>query len=799
MHFRSARWLFVLVPCLGLAQTRAEKIAFVGGSLLDPATQKIIPNAVVVVDGNKIITAGARSGAEIPSDARRIDCSGKWIAPGYIDTHVHFFQSGGLFTRPDAADFTKVRSYADEVTWVKSHLDDVFARYLRSGVTSVVDVGGPMWNFEVREAAAKSAKAPRVAVAGPLISSVSRPQLDLGDPPIVQINTPEEGRALVAKLAAKDPDYIKIWYIVSADHPVEAFRPVVRAVIAESHTRKIRVAVHATELAAARAAVEEGADLLVHSVTDQLVDPAFVDLLKKRGTILCPTLVVFERYGRTFADRLNLTPEEKAWGNPEVIASLAVARMLPAQLPDRVKTALADPDAVLSRIAQTMEIAQKNLKTLSDAGITIAAGTDAGNIGTIHGPAIFREFQLMREAGLTPWQILQTATVNAAKVFATPRSGAVDQDGKPLLGRVAPGELADLLILNANPSDDIAQASNIDRVMKNGVLFAADEILETAAASSGETMHAIVADEYGDPDVMSDQEVPIPQPKENEMLLKVIASGVNPADPLILSGEYAEQFGTHLPLVLGYDVAGVVEKTGARVTRFKVGDAVYGYLLFGGGWAEHCLAKENEVALKPASIDFATAAAVPLAALTAWQALVDAAHLERGQTVLIHGGSGGVGSFAIQIAKARGARVIATASTENQDFLKELGADVAIDYKATKFEDKAHNVDVVLDPVGHETLARSYAVVKKGGIIVTLVARCDPAQLEKFGLRGLSLSSHPDSAELAEITRLIDAKKIKPAVTKVVPLREAVKAAEQAATHHTRGKIVLRVANEPKP
>ena len=190
--------------------------------------------------------------------------------------------------------------------------------------------------------------------------------------------------------------------------------------------------------------------------------------------------------------------------------------------------------------------------------------------------------------------------------------------------------------------------------------------------------------------------------------------------------------------------------------------------------------------------------AVPLAALTAWQALIDTAKLSAGQTVLIHGGSGGVGSFAVQIAKARGAKVIATASTGNQDLLKQLGADTAIDYTKTKFEDVAKDVDVVLDPVGKDTLARSYGVVKKGGMVVTLVARLDQAELTRHGIHGASLSSHPDANELAQITALIEEKKIKPIVSQVLPLTEAVKADEQAETHHTRGKIVLKVAEEPK-
>src|SRR5439155_27124100 len=158
-------------------------------------------------------------------------------------------------------------------------------------------------------------------------------------------------------------------------------------------------------------------------------------------------------------------------------------------------------------------------------------------------------------------------------------------------------------------------------------------------------------------------------------------------------------------------------KTGAKFTSLKTGDAVYGYPTFGGGWAEYVTVKEWEVAPKPKSLSFAEAAAVPMGALTAWQALVDVAQLHSGQTILIHGGFGGVGTFAIQIAKVRGARVIATASTANQDLLRQLGADVAIDYTKTKFEDVIRDVDVVLDSVGKDTLARSYGVVQEGGLI----------------------------------------------------------------------------------
>jgi NADPH:quinone reductase-like Zn-dependent oxidoreductase len=320
------------------------------------------------------------------------------------------------------------------------------------------------------------------------------------------------------------------------------------------------------------------------------------------------------------------------------------------------------------------------------------------------------------------------------------------------------------------------------------------------AQSAKPTMKAIVVHEFGGPEVLKYEGTSRPEPKENEVLVRVIAAGVNPVDGAIRSGKYAKFFGSKPPFIPGYDIAGVVEKTGPKIDNHKPGDAVYAYLDLdrGGGYAEYAVARDREVSAKPKSLSFVEAGGVPLAALTAWQALIDAGKLSAGQTILIHGGSGGVGSFAIQIAKARGAKVFATASTPNQDLLKQLGADVAIDYTKQKFEDIAKDVDVVLDSVGKDTLRRSYGVVKKGGFIVSLVARPDPAELEKHRIHGAPLSVTPNSDELAEITKLIDDKKIKVVVSQTFSLTDAAKAQEQAATGHTRGKIVLKVAEEPK-
>jgi NADPH:quinone reductase-like Zn-dependent oxidoreductase len=332
-------------------------------------------------------------------------------------------------------------------------------------------------------------------------------------------------------------------------------------------------------------------------------------------------------------------------------------------------------------------------------------------------------------------------------------------------------------------------------------ILGATAIAATAIAqATGPAMKAIVIHQYGGPEVLKYEDAPRPEPKEDEILIRVMAAGVNPVDAAIRQGHMSRFLGEKFPLILGMDVAGVVEKTGAKIGNLKTGDAVYAYLSFKeqGGYAEFAIAKQDEVSLKPKNITFEEAAAVPLAATTAWQALVDTAKIDKGQTVLIHGGSGGVGSFAVQIAKARGAKVIATASAQNQDLLKQLGVDQPIDYTTTKFEDVVKDVDVVLDAVRGDSLARSYGVVKKGGIIVSITGQPDPTECEKRGIHGSSLMAHPDAKVLEQLTKLIEAKKITPIVSQVLPLAEAAKAHIQIETKHTRGKVVLKVADAPK-
>jgi NADPH:quinone reductase-like Zn-dependent oxidoreductase len=252
-----------------------------------------------------------------------------------------------------------------------------------------------------------------------------------------------------------------------------------------------------------------------------------------------------------------------------------------------------------------------------------------------------------------------------------------------------------------------------------------------------------------------------------------------------------------LPFIPGWDVSGVVETTGSGATKFKKGDEVYARtdLSRNGAYAEYIVVKEAEAALKPRSVDHLHSAAIPIVASTAWQALFDHAALGNEQRILIHGAAGGVGSFAVQLAKWKGAYVIGTASTENQAFLRELGVDQAIDYEKARFDDVVHNVDVVFDTIGGDTRERSWKVVKKGGILVSIVG--PPPSVDeaaKHGVRSAFFLAQTNASQLAEIAKLVDSGKVYPIVETVLPLAEARRAHELTEKGHARGKIVLKVA-----
>ena len=418
--------------------------AIVGGTVINPEGTASIENAVILIADNKIIQVGRSGEIEIPKDVNIINTKGKWIIPGLIDSHIHFFQSAGIYTRPDIIDLRKYVPYVEqELAQIRERILDTFARYLRCGITSVVDMGGPFWNFEVRELARKTDLAPRVAVAGPLISTYQPDALTTDDPPIIKVNTIDEAKALIQKQIEKKTDFIKIWYIVRSGQKPEDHFPLVKAIADESHKHGVKVIIHATKLETAKAAVKAGADILAHSVRGKLVDDEFIKLLKDRNVIYSTTIIVNEGYMEALSKQITLSKIEHELANPCIVSTLFDLYELPEDV-DPKKS-----ENWINRRKLRIEQNQKNLKILQDA-------------------ALFREFELMSDAGLSPKQILTAATINNAKLM-----GRQDE-----LGTIEQNKLADLVILNSDPLLDIRNTSDIYLVVKDGNSYQPQDIIK---------------------------------------------------------------------------------------------------------------------------------------------------------------------------------------------------------------------------------------------------------------------------------------------------------------------------------
>lgn len=310
-----------------------------------------------------------------------------------------------------------------------------------------------------------------------------------------------------------------------------------------------------------------------------------------------------------------------------------------------------------------------------------------------------------------------------------------------------------------------------------------------------EKMHAVRINEFGPPEVLRIESIQRPTPGPGELLVRVHAAAVNPIDTIVRTDGARGVSDAQLPYTPGFDLSGEVVKLGDAGADFAIGDEVFAMLDLqrGGAYAEYAIVRISEAARKPANISHEEAASLPLVALAAWQALFETADLQPGQTVLIHAGAGGVGSIAIQLAKWKGAMVIATASERNHEFLRELGADVVIDYRTQRFEDFAKDVDVVLDPIGAETQRRSLTVLREGGILVSLVGLSQAAREPVRNVRTKSILVEPNAEQLRQIAKLAQEGKLKPIVSYRFQLRDAAEAHKQSETQRTRGKIVLRI------
>jgi len=311
------------------------------------------------------------------------------------------------------------------------------------------------------------------------------------------------------------------------------------------------------------------------------------------------------------------------------------------------------------------------------------------------------------------------------------------------------------------------------------------------------TMKAVVIRSYGGREVLAVKDLPVPVNGEDELLVKVHGAGINPIDWKVRAGYLKEMLPYTLPLIPGWDVSGTVVRAGSAVKNFQPGDAVYALadITRNGACAEYITLKAENAAFKPGLIDHVHASAVPMAALTAWQALFDHGKLQKGQRVLVQAAAGGVGTFAVQFARWKGAYTIGTASLRNRDFLLDLGVDEVIDYMAAPFEEAVREVDLVLESMGGEVQERSWKTIRKGGTLVSLLGPPDQEMASRAQARGVGVFVRSDPGQLAAVGELIDQGRITPVVTEVLPLDDVARAHEMSETHHVRGKIVLNVSD----
>lgn len=433
------------------------------GSLIDVERKIIQPQTNILIENGRIKNI-SKEPIEASSDTKRISLQGQFIMPGLVDAHIHLFQSGGLYTRPDAIDLRAFHPYEQERQWTKDHAEQILKRYLRAGVTTVIDVGGPLANYELRDRFKGDSTTPNLWLTGPLVSTYQPAAFQIEDPPIIKVDNAEEARAMVRKQLPYQADFIKIWYIVGRGEEATANYDIVKATIDESHKNGLKVAVHATQLSTAKLAVKAGADILVHSVDDP-IDPAFIRQLQQNNTVYIPTLVVSRKYLEVFGQNNDLSYEDFTLSDPHVLGSLFDLKHLPAK--EMISTYKERSRQRMARAKEQDQIRRNNLKQVAAAGITIATGTDAGNIGTLHASSYLRELFDMRLSGMDNFSILQASTINGAKVLGK------EQD----LGSIKEGKRADLLILTTNPAENIDHIQDLEYVIKDGQAYLPEEIL----------------------------------------------------------------------------------------------------------------------------------------------------------------------------------------------------------------------------------------------------------------------------------------------------------------------------------
>lgn len=444
-------------------------------TIVDVEKQKLRSNQTVIITDDLISNIQKSKDKILPENATIIDGTGKYLIPGLIDAHIHFFQNGGLYTRPDAIDLRKFKNYDQELAYVKTDMETKLRRYTQNGITTVIDVGANYHLLKQRNDFTDKSFSPSIFITGPLLTTYE-PEVYEGlgeDEPFTLTKTIEDGINGVQEQLKYKPDFIKIWYIAGADglSVEESARknlPIIKAIINEAHKNNLKVAVHATQRITAQLAIENGADFLVHSVDDEVIKDDFVELLKKNKTILCPTLIVHSGYINTFGQNLNISDYELQKADAYQLGSLLDLKHLSDTTLVKNYQNFANSEKSIEGLRKKDSISLTNLKILSDAGVLIATGTDAGNIGTMHASSYLKELKTMQKSGMSNWKIIQASTINGAKVF----------DKVNEFGTIDIGKKANLVLLDANPIEDIENVTKINSIFNKGVLIKPNALIE---------------------------------------------------------------------------------------------------------------------------------------------------------------------------------------------------------------------------------------------------------------------------------------------------------------------------------
>jgi imidazolonepropionase-like amidohydrolase len=446
-------WL-ALAALLASAPAAAPR-ALVGATLIDGTGAAPVSGATVVVRDGRIECAG--KSCRVPPGATVTDVSGTWILPGLIDAHVHFSQTGWADGRPDSFDVRDRFPYEKAEAELALHPEKIFRSNLCSGVTSVFDNGGYAWTLDMARRERDDPNAPRVAAAGPLLSTIDFWVNLPAERQFLHVKDPDAARTNARYLAARGSDAIKVWFIVTPEQTVEASTPAVLAAGEEARRVGLPLIVHATGLAEAKVALKAGAHLLVHSVWDVPVDDEFLQLAKTNGTIYCPTLTVMYGYQRqaesAASGKAPVLDDPNRCVDPALVQRITTPGILPsAGAAEQVQRL----EKILGGMASTMAA---NLKRVSDAGIPVAMGTDAGNPLTLHGPSIYAEMEAMQAAGLTPMQVIVAATRGGSRAMGADKE----------TGTLEKGKSADLIVVEADPTRDVANLRRLRGVMRAGV------------------------------------------------------------------------------------------------------------------------------------------------------------------------------------------------------------------------------------------------------------------------------------------------------------------------------------------